>query len=766
MTSSQILLLCLCGAAFLIIGLIAAIGSTYSLKGIPNKPVGNGQHGTIECHTFEWNDNQTLFIPGDKKVISKKVLTMCPSNDYLSRLLVGNKQISNRLIDYYVFPDLIARGDLFNDEDRTEKITEDTIFSKIVTDKIIRITGENHSGKTSLLKYLYSIAVSKGFIPLFLESSSHIESDYNRMLKRLFESQYGDTICFDRYQQEEHSNEIIFIDDLDRISSEKAKNNLINNIRESGRLIIYVSSIDESEFEKSIQDQLDGKTIGTLEIRPFYKEIRDELINKICNIKEATDDVKQITITALDYMVQCQPYLFTLSPGNLIPYIIYILQDKAESHTHNTISMVFETNIRNQLLEYIHDSEMVGYISLLSFIASYMYFESHCDTLSITEYQLQVENFNTKRKHHMNAKSFFEACKNAGIFIEEHESFNLKFCDNNILAYFVANSMKRELDNDVTNTEHLQFVVKNICFGINALIIIFLSYLTKNSNLILQMAVRSFEFLDEQPSWSIEDQNLPFLNQMSDTTKSAPTKEEKQEVTKRTEIIEEKRHEAVKYRKAFDYSEDEVEKLKTIRALKCVQIIGRFFVDQYGDLDADKVDEIIDILYTIPPKIIYAHLLPLQIKYDEMCNSFLQYSQERFPDGHYKLEDIQKMISNAGVGLALDLMNSVAYNSTTYSTLEELGKYDTSNLVQSTMKLMMIENTRQTKSFIDSALKTFNDNQGNYFMHKIIALIARKHILFTAKVDYTQISRLVSGKIFSETNKKQFLITPHKKHSN
>lgn len=51
MTSSQILLLCLCGAAFLIIGLIAAIGSTYSLKGIPNKPVGNGQHGTARFAT-------------------------------------------------------------------------------------------------------------------------------------------------------------------------------------------------------------------------------------------------------------------------------------------------------------------------------------------------------------------------------------------------------------------------------------------------------------------------------------------------------------------------------------------------------------------------------------------------------------------------------------------------------------------------------------------------------------------------------------------
>lgn len=63
MTSSQILLLCICGAAFIIIGLIAAIGSTYSLKGIPNKPVGNGQHGTARFATPREVSNTYKQIP-------------------------------------------------------------------------------------------------------------------------------------------------------------------------------------------------------------------------------------------------------------------------------------------------------------------------------------------------------------------------------------------------------------------------------------------------------------------------------------------------------------------------------------------------------------------------------------------------------------------------------------------------------------------------------------------------------------------------------
>lgn len=51
MNHTQIILLCLCGVFFVLIAVLAAIGNLYSLKGIPNKPVGNGQHGTARFAT-------------------------------------------------------------------------------------------------------------------------------------------------------------------------------------------------------------------------------------------------------------------------------------------------------------------------------------------------------------------------------------------------------------------------------------------------------------------------------------------------------------------------------------------------------------------------------------------------------------------------------------------------------------------------------------------------------------------------------------------
>lgn len=51
MNSTQILLLCIYGVFVLVIAVIAAIGNLYPLKGIPNKPVGNGQHRTARFAT-------------------------------------------------------------------------------------------------------------------------------------------------------------------------------------------------------------------------------------------------------------------------------------------------------------------------------------------------------------------------------------------------------------------------------------------------------------------------------------------------------------------------------------------------------------------------------------------------------------------------------------------------------------------------------------------------------------------------------------------
>ena len=717
---------------------------------------------TFNCHRFTWDSNENIFTRKENKTIYKNNVTLSPLSTFLRKLLLGNKQISPLITDYYVFPDLKVKGEWFTDSDDVDTIDESVIFSKLKKEKVIRITGDNNSGKTMLLKYLYSISVDNGFIPLFIESSSRTESNFEKMLKHLFEVQYGDNICFDLYLQEDPSREIIFIDDMDRITNTKAQLQLIDNIKKSGRLLIYVDSENDNELQEMVKEHLDGKTIGTLSIKPFFKESRDKLIERICSIKCATEEETEAIIVALDYMVQCQPYLFTLSPANLIPYILFLLNEKTEKHAQNTISMVFETNTRTQLLDVIRESELVPYMSLLSYISSDMYFDKRVDTISLLSFSELVNTFNSKRRANIKAKLFLENCKKANILIEDSDDFAFKFSNNNVMAYFVACSIARDLEKDFTNTQNLEKIISQICFGINDLIIVFLSYLMRNNSVIMRLAAQTFKHIEDSPSWNIESQNLPFLNDIEDTTKGIPTSQEKNEVKRQTEIVEQERHEVIKFRNAFDYSEQDIEKFKTIRALKCCQIISRVLVDQYGALEADEVDGIIETIYTIPPQIVYAHLKPVQDNIEGMCDYLYNYSLENSEQSYTK-DDIRRMLGTAGTAMALDILNNVAFNASSDSTIEELQHYNTTSMVQDVMQLMLIENTRHTKCFVDSAIQLQRKYDGNAFIRKVIALIARKHILYShKKIDHTQISRLVSANIFTEKHKKSLLIAQAK----
>lgn len=240
----------------------------------------------------------------------------------------------------------------------------------------------------------------------------------------------------------------------------------------------------------------------------------------------------------------------------------------------------------------------------------------------------------------------------------------------------------------------------------------------RNNSLIMRLAAQTFKHIEDSPSWNIESQNLPFLNDIEDTTKGIPTSQEKNEVKRQTEIVEQERHEVIKFRNAFDYSEQDIEKFKTIRALKCCQIISRVLVDQYGALEADEVDGIIETIYTIPPQIVYAHLKPVQDNIEGMCDYLYNYSLENSEQSYTK-DDIRRMLGTAGTAMALDILNNVAFNASSDSTIEELQHYNTTSMVQDVMQLMLIENTRHTKCFVDSAIQLQRKYDGNAFIRKV-----------------------------------------------
>lgn len=724
---------------------------------------------SLESYEFIWDTQNNMFKRVARVVIEKKPNELTPSATYLQGLMKDGQSISNSFEDYFVMPKLTVEGENFSAEDYSGYIDLDKVFDILKTDKVIRITGGSDSGKTTFLRYLYQYAAKAGFIPLMIENRNYRDSRIDRMFRLLLEDQYdqihGD--IYELYSQADDGKKIILLDDADLITNPRAREKLFADILGSGKMLIYTTTEKNSDLEEIVKDKLQGKSICTLDILPVYKETRDGLVEKIGALyKKSKEDVNAVK-AALDYLVQSQTSFFSFTPRDTLQYIKFLFSEGIkEKKGTQTISLVFETNIRNDLLK-ATGPEMAGlYLMALEYIANSMYFELRKDCLEPSELESIIAKYNKKRKATINPKILTQACVEAHIFKESSGSFAIRFYDNNMFAYFVAKALNRELENNPVDISKLGFVMNHICFGINDTIVLFLSYIRSNKRIVLQIAHRATELMAEFPEWDFERQNIPFLHNSKPLSSKVPSAQEKKDTTMEIEQIEHGKHEAIQFRGIFDYNEADVNKKRfvVLKALKYTRLLGRALVDQYGSLEDDELAVLLEALFSVPQKVIYEVLKPNQEHIDEIVNSILQFAKEALPDEKITEEHIRDLLGQAGTILALNILNDIAYNASNACTIAVLRDDSISkNANYNIFELMMEENVGNTPEFVSRAISLRKQLERIPYACMLISQIARKHIIYSGEIDHTLIDALISGKVFSADSKPRLLLEKGKR---
>lgn len=601
-----------------------------------NAVVFDSEDSSIERIEFNWSIDEGIFIPRNQGFIKKKNFQLSPSPDFVEVLLKDTHKISASFTDYYTIPKLAVEDSTFSIDDSTDSISVEEIFSILNKDKAIRITGNPGAGKTALLRYLYRKSIDEGYIPILVEHRDYRDSKIDKMFKDLFEEQYKPSFehGYDHYLQSDDSKKIVFIDDADLISNKKAWENLAENIIDSGKLLVFTTTEKNQDLVEIVKAKLKKKTASTIDILPLYKETRDKLVERVGQIKNKTaDDINAIK-AALDYMAQCQTGFFTFSPENVLQYIVYFIQGGAREHKGvQTISMVFENNIRTSILEQKNDTEANLILSALEYLADKMYFELRVVEIDVIQVQELISEYNKKRMAEITSNDFIAACKDADILKEGTEPYHICFRDSNTYAYFIARALNREFEKDHSSIDKLKYVMEHICFGINDSIIIFLSFIRSNTSIILEIAQKSKELLEEFPAWDFEKRNIPFLHENAIVPDALPTKEDAKSAHQRIEQVEQDRHEAIKFRGIFDYDEADVNKTsyRIQRAYKYAQLVGRALVDQYGALEANEIEDILDVLFSVPLKVVLRFLSPIRITMVRLFIEFLRLSNMSCP---------------------------------------------------------------------------------------------------------------------------------------
>lgn len=714
---------------------------------------------------FVWSVEDGIFVPKPLGAIALKKIKLSPSVEYLSALLEDNQGIGHSLLDYYVLPKLTAEGGAFATEEQVDEVSVDDIFKALSSEKAIRITGSSGSGKTAFLKYLYCMSIEFGFVPLLIENRDYKDSKIEKMYMDLFEEQYGDPseFAYAMYKQVENGRKIVFVDNIDLISNSKARKNLINSILEDGKLLVYTTCERNQDLEEIVKNRLEGKTISTLDICPVYKETRDKMVENVAALYSRNNDEIEAIKASLDYFVQCQTGMFTFTPGNTLQYIKYFLDGSArEKRGTQTISLIFETNIRNAIIkECKNDEDATLYLAFLEFLADYMYFTLRVEKIEIAQFVELVTLFNKKRRADQNAKQLLTLCAKANILKQAADSFDVKFYDKNTYAYFVAKAINRQFEKNSSDQTKLKYVMEHICFGINDTIILFLSFIRSNTQIIMEIAKDAQSLMEEYPEWDFQQMNIPFLHESADMPKGMPSGKDKKEAHRHSENVEKERHDLIKFRGIFDYNEDDVNKKRyvVLRALKYVQLIGRAFVDQYGSLEDDEIDQMVGALYSIPQKVIYATLKPHQDHSEEIIQSIVAFAKERLPEEKITEEKVREMFGQAGTILALNILNDIAFNAANHSTITVLREWDAPNANHKILKLMMEENVGDTPVFVQKAISSCEDLKDNLYARMLIAQIARKHIIYTGSISHREVDKLLSGKVLSAESKPKLLLS-------
>lgn len=721
---------------------------------------------TCDETQFEWNEEQTIFskINGINTFAIARKNKLIPKVEFLQCFLEDTYKLSKSVLDYFVFPKLYIHG---NDPKEDEKlIGEDEFWVELFERKIINISGKNGTGKTTLLKYLFNKSIEKDMTPLYLSNEScpakfHAE----KILKNLFEEQYCEQrLSYEKYEQEDFDKKILFIDDFDFIKHEANRNKLIEAIKEKVAYIVFTSKEKlELDIITSTQKKIEPDSYFSLKIEYFYKEKRTELVHKICELPENNNSIPLAYIVeVIDQLVARRHGLFELSPAYIVQYIKYFLSKDTDDRKGEAVfNVVFETNIRNAIIE--HSSE--AYIDYCLLVLEEIAFFVHKNKNELILYKdivLLVDLINESRGLQIDIEKCLNVVTLAKIIKKTNENNVYEFYNCNYLAYFIAKKLNKLIEKNGLNIPELNYIFTNICFGINDNILLFLSFLRENTAFALNICDVLDSILNEYPELNFDQSNISFIKRQRETAISMPTTQEKKELEKSKDSFEkhrrERESEEIQFKRIYDYDETDAEKFqnKIIRAIKYLEIISKSLISHHVNLELSEKKRIVELMYSAPNRILYAIFKPYDEQYENIINEL--FSTISAVQGLSKLSkgDIEEAFNRSAIGISLGLYDNIAFFGTNNNTLRLLND---ANLLTSNYKianLIMEENGGTADKFVNKAIK-LKEDENDGFITNLIRFIVKKHLI-SRSVDFKTRDR-IADKIFSPSSKKQLLIS-------
>ncbi|MBP2635592.1 MAG: Calcineurin-like phosphoesterase [Firmicutes bacterium] len=728
----------------------------------------NTANEEVEIYQFNWSPRSQIYKHkkvSDSKLIHKKAkgYKLFPTDSFYNLLgQDGKHKISKSFLDYFVFPRLSLKSiDKFIDN--KEICDQETFLKELLEKRKIIIEGSDNTGKTTLLKYLY-INLLKTKIPMLFSSEDIKDKSVNRLIKETFRVQYGeDESDFIKFQQIDSSLKVALVDDITKIK----ENTIVKFLSILNEEFDYIVISTKSEINLNLlhiaKTYFEENEFTTYQLRHFYSDKRRELIKNVtCLLKDDTNSQIDLFVKKTNDFIKNQFQLFRIDPDFIIQYIRYYIENNIGNTKNNNIfNIIFENNIVNAIME-CNPQESVDIIFvLLEELAYFIHFHKKYP-IKRMEFELIVKQYNDEYGQNVKIKNLYDVVTNAKILKDVGDSWDIKFCNNNYLAFFVARRLNRKY-NEEHNPEDLLYILNNICFGINGDIILFLTYITQNTQILNSIYSAAESHMGSWDEFNFVNNNINFITRFKDKLKiNPPDKSAPKNIIKSETESEKKVHskEIIETVDIYDYNEEEVT-LKVnqiLKAIKYTEMIAKSLPNFSHILKREVKDEIVKNIYSYPNKIIYSWLHEIDNDFDLIIDDLELYINSKIDNSKKITKDkVGIILTKLAIVSILNIYDLIANISTDKKTISILNGYETKgNINYLIQNIMMEENIANIDSVIEKAdylYKTTKDPIIKHFIQQII----RKCLIYNDNIEPSK-ERYLRSKYFDNTQQQSLLL--------
>ncbi len=340
-----------------------------------------------------------------------------------------------------------------------------------------------------------------------------------------------DRTSYESFKQLIPSDIAIVIDDVDYIE-EARQRGFIKYVEERFGTIVETCQFD-IDMDVDIKDRLkkiaETSNFTFYRIEPFYADKRKKLLENIVRIILHDDlDTQERYVSILCDALTKQKYLYSLNPEFIVQFVQYHCKNIGEAMQNDgsVFSKVFEAHLTNLINSFAKRITVEKIFIILDKIAYFIHVNGkNAYPISLTQMDAVIQEYNSIYGASISTCDFLEILLQAKILKEFQNKY--LFFDRNYLAYFAAREIRRKVVEDRDYTQFTR-VMKCSYNQINADILLFITYITDNLNIIRMIMQDAETAVKEWAEFDLRNIDIPFLVKSADEVVKPVTEEDQE----------------------------------------------------------------------------------------------------------------------------------------------------------------------------------------------------------------------------------------------